>query len=375
MVEVFVKKNIGNKIKKIVFFTGSLNGSGGTERVSTIIANQLSEIGYTVQFLSLHDGDSPFFKVNNDIKINTLFNEKICFKKNYYKVIYKLREYLKKNEIDVIINVDTLLSLYSLVACIRLNIRNISWEHFNFINDLGLKLRKLSRYISAYACDDVVTLTDMDKGYWLKNTIHKANIVRISNPSSYELSNSRCKVNAKIVLSAGRLTHIKGFDLLLESWALVIKQRQDWTLRIVGSGEEHNSLKIQAEKLGLGESVQWVSHVDNMAEQYESAALYVMSSRFEGLPMVLLEAISAGLPLVSFDCKTGPREIIDPSCGWLAEDGNTKILSEKLLEAFTTFDNDDVYAQFSQAAINKCSTDYSLEPIVNKWMRLLDNEK
>ncbi|HIF9439597.1 TPA: glycosyltransferase family 4 protein [Photobacterium damselae] len=362
-------------MKKIVFFAGSLNASGGTERVSTIIANRLSERGYTVQFLSLHDGDSPFFKVNDEIKIDTLFKQKLSFKKHYHKVILKLRRYLKENDVDILINIESMLALYSVPACFSLNIRNICWEHFNFYVDLGLKLRKFARQVAAISCDDIVTLTETDREFWLKNTKHKAKITAISNPASYELTQPRSKVNSKIVLSAGRLTHQKGFDLLLQAWALVIKQRTDWTLRIVGSGEDQNELKDQAERLGLGQSIQWVSHVNNMSEQYSSADLYVMSSRFEGLPMVLLEAISSGLPLVSFDCKTGPREIIDPSCGWLVEDGNIDMLAEKLLDSFSVFDDDSIYAQFSHAAITKCRADFSIEPIVNKWMKLLDNEK
>ncbi|MCD9511828.1 glycosyltransferase family 4 protein [Photobacterium phosphoreum] len=362
-------------MEKIVFFAGSLNASGGTERVSTIIANRLSEIGYTVQFLSLHDGNNPFFRVNDDIKIDTLFDQKLSFKKHYHKVIFKLRRYLKDNNVDILINIESMLALYSVPACIGLNIRNICWEHFNFHVDLGLKLRKIARQVAAVACDDIITLTETDRKFWLENTVHKAKITAISNPALYELIRPRDKIHSKVVLSAGRLTHQKGFDLLLQSWALVIKQRTDWTLRIVGSGEEHDALKYQAEKLGISQSIQWVSHVNNMFEQYNNADLYVMSSRFEGLPMVLLEAISAGLPLVSFDCKTGPREIIEPTCGWLVEDGNISMLSEKLLEAFTTFDDDDQYYAFSKAAINKCQTEFSLEPIINKWVRLIENKK
>ncbi|WP_318401287.1 glycosyltransferase family 4 protein [Photobacterium leiognathi] len=359
----------------ILFFIGSLSLSGGTERVSTIIANQLSSKGYTVQFLSLSNGDNPFFKVNDEVKVDTLFYQKICFKKNYHKVLIKLRKYIKKNDVDIIINVDSMLTLYSIPACIGLSVRNICWEHFNFYVDFNLKLRRYARQLAAFACDDIVTLTETDKEYWLENTKHRARITSISNPSPFELCEFRSRVKNKVVLAAGRLTNQKGFDLLLESWALVIKQRQDWTLRIIGSGEEGDVLKCKAERLGLNHSIQWVSHVNNMYEQYQNADIYVMSSRFEGLPMVLLEAISTGLPLVSFDCKTGPREIIDSSCGWLAENGNTKILSEKLLEAFTIFDNDVIYAKFSQAAISKCSANYYLEPIINKWMKLLDNEK
>ncbi|PQJ41022.1 hypothetical protein BTN98_05055 [Photobacterium aquimaris] len=362
-------------MKKIVFFTGSLNRTGGTERVAAIIANQLSEKGFSVQFLSLYDGEHCAFPLNDDIKKDTLFEYKLVFKKHYHKVIAKLRKYIKSNNVDVLINIESMLALYSVPACLGINIRNICWEHFNFDVDLGLKLRKISRQVAAFCCDDVITLTETDKNIWLKNARCRANITAISNPASFELSQPRQSVNSKIAISAGRLTYQKGFDFLLDAWALVIKQRQDWKLRIVGSGEDEAALKAQAEKLGLTNHIEWISHVSDMKEQYQLADLYVMSSRFEGLPMVLLEAISSGLPLVSFDCKTGPKEIIDSTCGWLAKDGDISSLAEKILTAFTVFDNDEEYAKYSQAAINKCRSEFAIEPIINLWMKLLNNEK
>ncbi|OBU23531.1 glycosyltransferase family 4 protein [Photobacterium aquimaris] len=362
-------------MKKIIFFSGSLNASGGTERVSTIIANQLSEEGYTIHFLSLYDGNDPFFPVNCDIKIDTLFDEKRSFKKNYHKVVMKLRKYLQDNNFDILINIESMLALYSVPACLGINIRNICWEHFNFHVDLGLKLRKVARQVAALLCDDVVTLTETDKQFWISHTMHKANITAIPNPASFELSQPRIAVKSKIVLAAGRLTYQKGFDLLLTAWALVIKSRQDWTLRIVGSGEDHDALRAQADNLGLNQFIQWIPHVSNMKEQYDDVDMYVMSSRFEGLPMVLLEAISTGLPLVSFDCKTGPKEIIDSSCGWLASDADAVMLADKLLKAFNTFDDDDSYHLYSQSAINKCRSEFALEPILNRWVRLIDYEK
>ncbi|PST93549.1 glycosyltransferase family 4 protein [Photobacterium sp. NCIMB 13483] len=362
-------------MKNVVFFVGSLNGFGGTERVSTIIANELSHYGYNIKFLSLHDGDNPFFYVNKAIQKDTLFPVKLSFKKHYHKVIIKLRSYIKKNDVDVLINVESMLSLYSVPACVGIDVRNICWEHFNFHVDLGLKIRGYARKLAAFACDDIITLTETDKTFWLENTRHRATITAIPNPSPFKLCEPRIQVNNKIALSAGRLMYQKGFDYLLDAWSLVIKQRQDWKLRIVGSGEEHDALKNQAEKLGLNNHIEWVSHVSNMSEQYQQADIYVMSSRFEGLPMVLLEAISSGLPLVSFDCKTGPKDIIDSSFGWLAKDGEITALADKMLTAFATFDSDLEYAKYSQAAITKCRSEFSIESIVNLWVKLLNNEK
>lgn len=359
-------------MKSILFFVGSLNLSGGTERVSTIVANEMSSLGYKVSFLSLYDGQCPFYSVNPSITIDSLFENKISFRKNYHSALIKLRRYIKSRDFDIVVNADSILALYTVPACIGLSVRTICWEHFNYRVNLNVKLRNIARHIAAFACDDIVTLTDTDKKIWARNTLHRAEITAIPNPAPPLLTNARTEVRSKILLAAGRLTYQKGYDLLLAAWSLVIKERQDWMLRIVGNGEDKESLMVQAKELGLCSFIQWVPHVSDMSEQYDTADLYVLSSRFEGLPMVLLEAIAHGLPIVSFDCITGPKEIINSSCGWLVPDGNIDMLAKSLIHAFTVFDDAEVYANYSQSAIDKCRTDFSLTAIINKWTKLIE---
>lgn len=243
-------------MKKICFFCGSLNNSGGTERVSTIIGNELSD-KYEISFLSLCCGNEPYFELNENIKIDYLFEHKVSFVKNIYSVILKLRRYIKENNIDVLINVESLLCLFSVPALTFLNVKNICWEHFNYKVNLGLKSRTIARHLATRFCDDIIVLTERDREMWLENTYHKSNISVINNPSTFYPDDVK-KENNKILLSVGRLTEIKGYDYLLKAWALVVKERQDWILRIVADGEDEIKLKQMANEYKLDDYIQWI---------------------------------------------------------------------------------------------------------------------
>ena len=358
-------------MKNIVFFSGSMNNSGGTERVASLIANELKELGYNVSFLSLYNGGNPFFPLLDSISVHSLYPQKVNFKKIFPQVCFKLRRFVIKNDTDVLINIESMLAIYSIPALLKINIKNICWEHFNFNVDLGNKLRPLARRLAARYCNQVVTLTERDKKLWLDNLTVKTRIDAIPNPSPFVPIMPLNKTNNKVVLAAGRLTSQKGFDLLIDSWQHVILKRQDWTLRIVGSGEDKAWLHNKAKALGLTDSIEWVENVTNMAEQYSQADMYVMSSRYEGLPMVLIEALSFGLPIVSFDCETGPSEIVNSQCGWLVRNGDTAALGECLLTAFDIFEDHKVYSSYSRASIEQCRNKFSIDSAVSEWKRII----
>jgi glycosyltransferase involved in cell wall biosynthesis len=117
-------------------------------------------------------------------------------------------------------------------------------------------------------------------------------------------------LEAKVLVAAGRLEHQKGFDLLLDAFALVAPRHPDWTLWIFGEGRKRADLAARIERLGLTGRARLKGNVTDLDTRFAAASVYVLSSRFEGLPMVLLEAMSAGLPVVSFDCPTGPAEVV-----------------------------------------------------------------
>jgi len=125
-----------------------------------------------------------------------------------------------------------------------------------------------------------------------------------------DVGGHRAQLDAKVVVAAGRLARQKGFDRLLPAWAEVVKDQPDWQLKIFGSGGERESLQRQIDELGIGETAHLEGFTRKLHEEFSRASLYVLSSRQEGFPMVLLEAMGVGLPVVSVDCPTGPRDIV-----------------------------------------------------------------
>lgn len=309
-------------MKNICFLIGDINHSGGTERVTTLIANTLDESHHKIFLLSLSNGDSPFFELNKDISVQSLFKEKVSMKKHFLQCISRIRTFLIKNKIDTLIVVDSISCVFTVPACIGIKLNHICWEHFNLKVNLGSSFRTLGRWMAARWCDKIVTLTQRDKSFWdekfeLEST---KKVIAIPNPSPYSLQNNIPKLSNKTILCVGRLTYQKGFDLLIEAWSRVAPELNDWKILIVGSGEDEQLLKSMVCQKNVSDSILFLGQQKNMDKFYRQASFFCMSSRFEGLPMVLLEAQSYGLPIVSFDCDTGPAEIINHSSnGYLVE--------------------------------------------------------
>lgn len=357
-------------MKRVCFFIGNLGDSGGTERVTTIIANNLSKHGYIVSILSLVDGKKPFFTLQPDIEIHSLYSRKISFKKNFINAVLKVRQFIQKHSIDTLVVVDSLSCVFTVPALFSLRTKHICWEHFNFKNNNDRKLRDVGRRMAAKYCDFVVTLTRRDKELWEQGikTIN-ADIVAIPNPSSYENVQHTPNLDFKTILSVGHLRHVKGFDLLIEAWAKVCIINTDWTLCIVGSGEDEEKLKRLANELGVSSRVSFISVVKDVEPYYRISSFYCLSSRFEGLPMVLLEAQAFGLPIVSFDCEVGPSEIVEDGInGWLVPPQDIESLEKALLNAIYISKED--YESFSKNSIDNSKL-FAVNNIINKWIDIV----
>lgn len=361
--------------KEICFFIHNISNSGGTERVVSMIANQLSRYNYSVLIVSLFSKQNKsFFDLDDDIKIRTIFNkrEKGIYKYPFY--LFRLKKILDDFNVDVIVNVDSILVFYTIPVCYFSNkkIRNICWEHFNYYISLGKRIRTISRKLACKYCDDVITLTEKDKLFWTEENSNIKNIVSINNPAqANHAEHVANKVNSKILISVGRLTHQKGFDLLIEAFNLVVKHRKDWVLYIVGDGEEHHALSLLIKKLELSECIKLIPATKNIDEIYRNSSMYIMSSRFEGLPMVLLEATTFGLPIVSFDCDTGPSEVIRKEFGWLCKSNDVNALSETILHAFDQCDEPVTYNKMRKHAYLS-SFRFSIDKVTKKWIDLLE---
>jgi len=353
---------------KVLIVISSVNSSGGTERVGCMLANSLSEVGYEVILASISYGDKPFFPINKEIKLVSLMNFSDHRLLRIPNTIYKLRRLLKEEELDALIVVETLCSQFTIPATIGLPVKHICWEHLNFNHDLGVRSRRVARQLAARYCDSVVTLTERDRQYWLDGTHHKSQILAIENACPFPPQDYIKRENTKTVLAVGRLIQVKGFDMLLEAWVQVSDFMPDWKLVIVGEGKERNKLTKFIEENELTEKVNLVGKTSDVSKYYKEAEIFCLSSRFEGFPMVLLEALAFGLPIVSFDCDTGPAEILEGTGSILVPKNNIDELASALIELMDNKEDRKIMGLQGKEKSKK----YQPKEIIGQWIELLE---
>ncbi|MGE4801354.1 glycosyltransferase family 4 protein [Yersinia hibernica] len=356
-------------MKKVAFFGGDISHTGGTERVSLALANYLVKNGYQVVIISLSGNTPPNFYVDENIKLVSLFEEKKRFSIAYLSVVFRLRRILKTESIDILIDVDTMLALFSTTALLGTEIKHISWEHFNYKSNLNIKSRKLARKVAARYSDAVVTLTEKDRGYWLEKNQYPEKIIAIANPLPFEPKNKLTKKNAQKVLALGRLNYQKGFDLLLDIWAKVEKKNNHWKLIIAGDGEDKTLLLDKIKELNLN-NVELLPSTPHVNDLYDQSSIYAMTSRFEGFPMVLLEAKASGLPIIAYDCDTGPSElIINNNDGFLIPFANSDAFTQQLL---ILMNNEELRETMSLRSLENAEK-YKIEVTIGpQWTKLIN---
>jgi glycosyltransferase involved in cell wall biosynthesis len=198
--------------------------------------------------------------------------------------------------------------------------------------------------------------------------------LRKLNPNSFVIPNSvtffpeiPAQLENKIILAIGRLDYNKGYDLLLDVFERLIITHPDWSLRIVGSGPMNKKIASRVKKAGLEDCVEILSPTELIIEQYLQSSIYLLTSRSEGLPMVLLEAQACGLPIVSFNIETGPSDIItNNKNGYLIDCFNVDIMTEKVAMLCSDIDKRREFGTHGRESIIK----FLPEVIDVKWETL-----
>lgn len=356
-------------MKKICFFIGNLNLTGGTERVTSVLANILNENGYDISILSISEGLNPSFEVYNKIKLYQLFAKKVSMKINFINSILKIRKFVVTHEIETFIVVDSISCVFTTPALFGLKINYICWEHFNQEMQLGSKFRGIARLLATKYCDHIVVLTNVDKMKWLiyYKSIN-AKLKTIYNPNPFSTV-STLNTNSKNVLFVGRLSHEKGCDLLLEAWSKVVKLKSEYKLIIVGDGAEKNNLFELCKKLNIEKNVDFKGFKYSLCDEYTDAKVLCLPSRSEGFGMVIVEANSFGLPVISFDIETGPKELIENDVnGYRILDFNIDSLKTKIIE-YMEMDADD-YEKLADSC-KKSVTKFNTKEIFLSWKEIV----
>ncbi len=356
---------------RICFFSGGIDRSGGTERVTTVIASSLAERGHEVYILSACRGQSSFFPLNSAVKLHSLCMEHHSANLSDWRTWWRLRRFILQNQIECLIDVDPVLTWFSIPAAWGTSARVLSWEHFHLFINVGDVFQRVRRYFGRRMAlrwaHKVITLTERDRQQYLSlSPGSSTKVVAIPNPVTIQ-HGSAADLNSEKVLAVGRLVPEKGFDLLLQAWAEVLPLCSQWTLRIVGSGSDNQKLQMQAEALGIRHGVEFVPNTSDMASEYLRAALFVCSSRFEGFGLVLVEAKSFGLPIISFDCPCGPSDIVcDEIDGLLVPADDTRALALAMMHLIK---NDQQRRSMGQRAQE--DRRFELAGIVQTWEQLL----
>ncbi len=354
----------------IVFFMYNISAVGGTERVASVIINELAKRDYNVHVLGLSgDPGKVFFPFEPNVKVTSLHIDEL---KGVLKILHsqhKIRQFVNSNHIDTFVTVESIMSIYSVPSLTLTGIRHVVWEHFNFKVNLGIRARSFARQLALCFADKIVTLTARDIEFWEQGAWYRnAQLVHIPNPIFLE-EQVLNENPSKTVISVGRLTFQKGFDLLIDAWAgLSAALRKEWKLLIIGDGEDKPLLEKKIEEHGLGGSVELVGATKAVFSYFENASVFCLSSRFEGLPMVLLEALAFHLPIVAFDCDTGPQEVIENGQnGILVEAENVNQMSHSLA---TLMEDDGLRERMRKYKSQKLHA-LELGGIMEQWSRVL----
>lgn len=376
--------------KKIVYVVGGLFRRDGMTRVLSQKINYLAEnTDHELYIVLTEDPKLPFcyqmsprlhyinFKINFDELDTMPLHKKIvsyCIKQYKYKK--RFSRYLMELRPDITIS--TLRREINFINGIGDGSKKIGEIHFNksnyrqfycsflpkAVNDTISKIwmKKLIREIKKL--DKFIVLSHEDKDRWTE----PENVTVIHNPLLL-YSNTVSDVTSKKVIAVGRYTWQKGFDLLMDAWKPVTSQHPDWELNIYGTGDNRSYQKLAEEK-GIGRSLFCKEATKDIYAKYLESSIFVLSSRYEGFGLVIAEAMSCGLPVVSFACPCGPTDIInDKEDGFLVPIGNVQKMAEKI---GYLIENENVRREMGHKAHLNAAR-FKEEEIMKQWIMLFNN--
>lgn len=353
------------KMIKVCIFNGDMSRGGGTERITQVLGNALIEKSeYSVYILNLNnEKELSYYPLNKKIHFRVLRQKTIKGK------IFELAKFLKKEKVDVIIDVDIMLGIYTLPALLLApHTKLISWEMFNIRNSIGSKHTELIRKICLRRSSYYINQTKGDMEAFIAEMPVKCPITYIYNPCEIDMNYHGYDIDSKTIVTAGHFFYTKGYDLAVEVAKYVFACHPDWKWEFYGDGKEMEKCRQKVAEYGLEKNVIFCGRTGNITEAYKKAAMYVMTSRTEGFGLVLTEAKSCNLPTLAFDIDFGPREIIDDGMsGYLIKDFDTKAMADRICELI---ENELLRKRFSNHAKDNCGK-FSLEMFVEKWHEVL----
>lgn len=339
---------------------------GGTVRTTLSMAAALAERGHDVEVASVvQRRRQPTFPVAPGVKLVSLtgfrprlahpgtpgnamrWATRVALRRTHSKLAHPrdtrwanftlahdhaVRRYLRAQNDCVVIT--TRLTLNLALGSLRTDRQvAIAQEHNHLTPHLDLRADYADRYAHL---DALTVLTEVDAAAYRTLLGDSCPVVVVPNALPHDTVRRHSPLGTQVAVAAGALIRRKGFDLLIDAWRPVAAACPDWRLRIYGTGEERAALQTRIDKAGLTGVVSLEGFNRDMTARFDEASLFVLSSRREGMPMVLLEAMAAGLPVVAFDCPTGAAELLDGGrSGVLVPVGDRAALADGILRVVT----------------------------------------
>lgn len=363
-----------SKVKlNIAFLLGRVSEKGGISRVTSILSNELfiSKNYNKIHIVSYHPKEKSKYGWSNKLHYHDLLSERLSMKKGFLKGTKNLIKVLKENDIDVLIvaghNVGPLAVMSSWFSKTKI----IYWSHSSYKASTNSRYRILNEKFTAIFSKCIVSLTKTDEKNYIKETFAQS-VAQIYNPIDpvLELSNHKYEINSKAIISVGRLTNQKNFLLLIEVAKIVLDKHKDYTWHIYGSGEEENEILEKISMNNLEGRIILKGQSNNLYNLYSNYSIMVMTSRYEGFPMTLIEGMACKLPLVSFDIPTGPNEIIrDSKNGFLIEPFNKIEMANSINKLI---ENPNMRLAFSNENEN-FTNEFKMQIIKEKWISLINS--
>lgn len=356
--------------KKIGFVIGKLS-SGGAERVISVLSNELIE-RFDITIITFSNS-TPFYALDDRIKVVPCLEEPIKPKsildslKLNYNLVKRIAAISKQEQIDILIGFITSANILTVLAAKRNGIPSIISERNNPLVEDVPKLWEILRRFVYPRTDTLVLQTKGIKKLYEKKI--KANKITIlPNPISARLSQLRNEneKHEKIILSVGRLDKNKCHDELITAFHAI--RPKDWKVKIIGDGNKKESLLALIDKYGLSDRIKIISKVKDIDKYYNEASIFVFTSKTEGFPNALLEAMHFGLPCISTDCNFGPSDLINDGInGYLVPVNNQDVLTNKLS---TLINDENLQHKFSKNAV-KTTENYMSKNVVSQWEALI----